>query len=424
MEKIKKSPPMRAFLFIFMLFNQPINHTRMNYILFGGQSRDHLLPFTFIRPIADIRVGILTIREKWEARLKKKTSSLTEPYLAEKYPMVKESDNILINGSIIPDDTLLKEIGLLQPNQTLIADDILIAHRVKAEDIDNLDHDLLEDLEPLQTQSKIRKLNHLWDIVALNENQIIEDFYLITRRRKSQPLPGHVRVIAPESVFVEAGARIDLAVVNASEGPVYIGKDAHIMDGVVLKGPVGIGEGSIVRVGAKIYGGSSTGPYCKVGGEMQSSVIFGYSNKAHDGFLGHSVIGEWCNLGADTNTSNLKINYDEVRLWDYAEKSFVGTGLIFCGTFMGDHSKCGINTMFNTGTVVGVNAQVFGAGFMRNFIPSFSWGSTAGFSTVDLEKALALAKKVHERRNLEFTRADENIIRHIFEYTVGYRKIM
>ncbi len=396
----------------------------MNYILFGAQSRHHLLPFTFLRPIADVRVGIMTIREKWESRLKAKTSSLTEPYLAEKYPMIKESDNILINGSIIPDDTMLKEIGRLAPNQTLISGDILIAHRVREEDIDNLDQDLLEDLEPMHTQSTISKLNRLWDIVVLNERQINDDYRLVTKGRKSQSLPGHVRVISPENVFVEAGAKIDLATINASEGPVYIGKNAHIMDGAVLKGPVGIGEGSSVCMGAKIYGGSSIGPFCKVGGEMQSSVILGYSNKAHDGFLGHSVVGEWCNLGADTNTSNLKINYDEVRLWDYAEKSFVTTGLTFCGTFMGDHSKCGINTMLNTGTVIGINAQVLGAGFMRNFIPSFSWGSVAGFTTVDLEKALALARRVYERRNKAFTKVDENILRYVFDHTMGYRKLV
>ncbi len=396
----------------------------MNYILFGAQARNHLLPFTFIRPVADIRVGILTIREKWEKHLGKATSSLTEPYLAEKYPLVKEADNVLINSSVLPEPCLLEEISRLTPNQTLISGDILIAHRVREEDLDNLGVELLEEVDPLHTKCKIKKLFQLRDIVVLNEQQIEPDFKLITAGRESQPIPGHVRVICPENVFVEPGARIDMAMINAADGPVYIGKEAHVMDGAMIKGPVGIGESSVVRMGAKIYEGSSIGPFSKVGGEMMSSVIFGYSNKAHDGFLGHSVIGEWCNLGADTNTSNLKNNYDEVRLWDYAEESFVNTGMMFCGTFMGDHSKCGINTMLNTGTVIGINSQLFGAGFMRNFIPSFSWGSVSGFTTFDIDKAIAVAQRVYARRNKEFADADERILRNVFEHTLGYRKII
>lgn len=399
-----------------------IHSKTMNYILFGAQARNHLLPFTFTRPIADIRVGILTIRKKWEMLLKAKTSSLTESYLAEKYPLIKEKDNVLINSSVLPDSLLIEELGRLEPNQTLISGDILIAHRVRSEDIDNMGVELLEDVEPLLTGSKFKKLYQLSDIVVLNEQQIAVDYELLTKGRESQPIPGHVRVLCPENVFLEAGAKIDLAIINASEGPVYIGKDAHVMDGALIKGPAGIGEGAVVRMGAKIYGGSSIGPYSKVGGEMMSSVIFGYSNKAHDGFLGHSVIGEWCNLGADTNTSNLKINYDEVRLWDYHEESFVNTGMTFCGTFMGDHSKCGINTMFNTGTVIGVNAQLFGAGFMRNFIPSFTWGSPSGFNTVDFNKAIEVARRVYARRNKEFTDVDVQILKHVYDHTLGFRK--
>ncbi len=396
----------------------------MNYILFGAQARNHLLPFTFIRPVADIRVGILTIREKWEKLLKSKTSSLTQPYLAEKYPLIKETDNMLINASVLPDATLIEEIEQLTPNQTLISGDILIAHRVRAEDIDNLGLELLEDVEPLHTRSKIKKLFQLRDIVVLNEQQIEPDYRLITEGRSSQPIPEHMRVMNPENIFIEEGARLDMAMINASNGSVYIGKDAHIMDGALIKGPVSIGEGSVVRMGAKIYEGSSIGPQCKVGGEMLSSVIFGFSNKAHDGFLGHSVIGEWCNLGADTNTSNLKNNYDEVRLWDYAEESFITTGMMFCGTFMGDHTKCGINTMFNTGTVIGINAMIFGAGFMRNFIPSFSWGSVSGFTTFDVDKAVQVARRMYVRRNLEFTGIEEKILRNVFEHTMGFRNIL
>lgn len=395
----------------------------MNYILFGDQTREHLLPFTFLRPLADIRVGILTIREKWERYLGVKTSTLTADYLSAKYPLVKKKDNVLINGSILPDPVLVEEIGKLKTNQTLVSGETLIAHRLRDVDIDNLDDEALEKVKPLETKAEVRKLNNLWDIVVLNDQAIVDDYALITKGRKSQPLGEHVRAIAPENVFVEEGAVLEMAMINASEGPVYIGKDAQVMDGAILRGPVAVGEGTKVRMGAKIYPGSSIGPYSKVGGEMSHSVIFGFTNKAHDGYLGHSVIGEWCNLGADTNASNLKNNYDEVRLWDYAENSFVNTGMQFCGTFMGDHSKCGINTMFNTGTVVGINAQIFGAGFMRNFIPSFSWGSVAGFSNVDINKAVQVAQRVFARKGLKFDELDEQILRNVYNQSFSYRRL-
>jgi len=395
----------------------------MNYILFGDQTRNHLLPFTFIRPLADIRVGILTIREKWEHYLGKKTSTLTQEYLNTRYPLVKEADNVLINASVFPNQQLIDEIVKLRNNQTLVSGDILIAHRLSDKDIDNIDENLDDVVEPMETKATVVKLSHLWDIITLNDQAIVDDFALITKGRKSQPLGDFVRVLKPENVFVEEGALIEMAFINASDGPVYIGKNAHIMDGAILRGPVSVGEGSKVRMGAKIYPGSSIGPQCKVGGEMSHSVIFGNTNKAHDGFLGHSVIGEWCNLGADTNTSNLKNNYSEVRLWDYSENSFVNTGMQFCGTFMGDYSKCGINTMFNTGTVVGVNAQIFGAGFMRNFIPSFSWGSVAGFSNVNIDNAVQIARRVHARRGLEFGPVDESILRNVYDQSFAHSRV-
>ena len=395
----------------------------MNYILFGAQSRPHLLPFTFIRPLADIRVGMLTIREKWEKHLGAATSTLTEPYLSEKFPLVKKEDNVLINGSVFPNTRLVKEISKLKPNQTLISGEVLIAHRLRSKDIDNLDMELLEAVTPMETSGDIKKLSRLWEILSLNGPALLDDFELLTKGRKSQPIPAHVRVQAPENIFIEEGARVEMVTINASEGPVYIGKNAHIMDGALLRGPLAVCEGAVVKMGARIYANSVIGPYSKIGGEMIESVVFGYSNKVHDGFLGHSVIGEWCNLGAGTNASNLKNNYELVRLWDYEEESFVSTGLQFCGTFMGDHSKCGINTMFNTGTVVGVNAQVFGSGFMRNFIPSFTWGSVAGTSQVDIEKAIQVARRVFARRGMNFDEADARVLKHVFDQTFSYRKL-
>lgn len=393
----------------------------MNYILFGDQTRNHLLPFTFTRPIADIRLGILTIREKWERMLNAPTSTLTEEYLNVKYPLVKEADNILINSSILPTETIIKELHELSPNQTLITGETIIALRLKAEDIENLDWELIDSIAPLQTKASIKKMNYLWDLINMNEGALLADFEHLTAKRKSEPIPEWVKVTAPEKVFIEAGATLEHVYINAAKGPVYIGKEAVIMDGAILRGPLSIGDHSTVKAGAKIYGPTCIGPHSKVGGEVSDSIIFGYTNKAHDGYLGHSVIGEWCNLGADTNTSNLKNNYENVRLWDYQEESFIKTDLQFCGTFMGDHSKCGINTMFNTGTVVGVAAQIFGAGFMRNFIPSFSWGSVSGFSVHNIDKSLDIAKRVYARRNLEFTSADESILRHVYNQTLSYR---
>ncbi len=395
----------------------------MNYILFGDQTRNHLLPFTFTRPVADIRIGILTIREKWEKMLNTKTSSLTEEYLSLKYPVVKEADNILINSSIIPNATLVKELHQLTPNQTLITGDTIIGLRLKSEDIDNLDWELIDGISPLNTSSEVIKVTYLSDLIQLNDSLLRSDFELITSGRKSAPIPDTATVSNPENIFIEQGAIIEHAIINASEGPVYIGTDTQIMDGAIVRGPVALCDKAKIRVGAKVYGPTTIGPHCKIGGEVSHSILFGFSNKAHDGFLGHSVIGEWCNLGADTNTSNLKNNYEPVRLWDYQENSFVKTDLLFCGTFMGDHSKCGINTMFNTGTVVGVGANIFGAGFMRNFIPSFSWGSVSGFSIHDIEKAVDVARRVYERRDMEFDNVEENIIRFIYDQTLTYRKL-
>lgn len=395
----------------------------MNYILFGDQVREHLLPFTFLRPVADIRVGMLTIREKWEHLLQAKTSSLTVDYLSEKFPMVKDDDNVLINSSVFPSALLVKEISSLTANQTLVCGDVLIAHRLRADDINNLDADIIESVTPLETSERIVRLTSLFDIISMNRSELIKDHHMITAGRKGQPIPGHVGVIEPGQVFIEEGARLEMCTINATNGPVYIGRDAVIMDGAHLRGPLSIGQSSVVRMGAKIYENTSVGPESKVGGEVADSVIFGYSNKSHDGFLGHSVIGEWCNLAAGTNTSNLRLDYGDIRLWDYSEQSFVSTGSQFCGVIMGDHSKTGINTMLNTGTLLGVSAQVYGTGFMRNYVPSFMRGSMSGYAMVDIEKAIETAKKVFKRRNREFDQVEEAILRQVFQQTLSFRKL-
>ncbi len=390
----------------------------MNYILFDGPSRNNLLPFTYTRPVADIRVGILTIREKWETYLGLTTTTVTEDYLSEKYPMVEMEQNVMINASYLPNFELVELIKGLKENQAIFKDEDVIAFFTEdtQEEIDFNEYDAIEFDED------ILKIENTWDIFSKNGEAILEDFDLITRNRKSQPIPPSNNVIDPENVFIEDGAKMEFATINASNGPIYIGKNAEIMEGSLIRGPFALCDNSTVKLGAKIYGPTTVGPYSKVGGEINNSVLFGYSNKGHDGFLGNSVLGEWCNLGADTNNSNLKNNYTEVRLWDYNTEGFAKTGLQFCGLMMGDHSKCGINTMFNTGTLVGVSANIFGSGFPRNFVPSFSWGGNSGFTTYLTKKAFEVANVVMSRRDIAFSKQDQKILEHVFEETKKFRR--
>lgn len=390
----------------------------MNYILFDGPSRNNLLPFTFTRPVADIRVGILTIREKWEQYLGYTTTTITEDYLSDKYPMVEMDDNVLINASYLPNVELVEMVKNLEENQAIFKGEDVIAFYTKdaQEDIN------FDAFEAIEFDDDVLKIEHTWDIFSKNSQAIEEDFELLTKGRISEPIPSSNSVIAPHNIFIEEGAKLEFVILNASSGPIYIGKDTEIMEGSIIRGPFALCDHAIVKLGAKIYGPTTVGPHCRVGGEVNNSVMFAYSNKGHDGFLGNSVLGEWCNLGADTNNSNLKNNYAEVRLWDYQTESFAKTGLQFCGLMMGDHSKCGINTMFNTGTVVGVSSNIFGSGFPRNFIPSFSWGGSAGFTTYTIPKAFETAEIVMSRRHVELTDEDKAILQHVFELTAKYRK--
>ena len=390
----------------------------MNYILFDGPSRDQLLPFTFTRPVADIRVGILTIREKWEKHLGSTTTTVTEDYLSERFPMVELAENVLINGSVIPTQSLVELIKGLTAGQAVFLDDEPLAFFAnEGEEVD------FESCEIINyQQDDLLKLNHTWDIYKLNGQAIALDFNLLTQGRTSAPIPEGVFCIHKERIFLEEGATVPLASLNATDGPIYLGKDSHVMEASAIRGPFALCEHSTVKMGAKIYGGTTVGPHCKVGGEVNNSVLFAYSNKGHEGFIGNSVLGEWCNLGADTNTSNLKNNYAQVRLWDYNSEGFAKTGLQFCGLMMGDHSKCGINTMFNTGTVVGVSANIYGAGYPRNFIPSFSWGGSAGMVTYKTNKAYETAKAMMGRRNIEFTKQDQDILDYVFEATKKWRR--
>jgi len=394
----------------------------MNYILFDNESWQNFLPLTFTRPISEIRLGILKISEKWNKYLNQEISYMTQDYLSKKYQTEVASENVLINACVLPNKALVEAIGLLSRGQILVHNGILIAALVNEDKLDSFDASLPDYSEKIVFDGDLLRIEKSYDIFQLNDQALRDDFELLTAGRKSQPLSKTVNVLGEENIFLEEGAKVEFATLNANEGPIYIGKDAEIMEGSLVRGPLAMCEHSALKMGAKVYGATTLGPHCKSGGELSNVVFLGYANKAHDGFLGNAVIGEWCNIGADTNNSNLKNNYSEVKLWNYKSNRFDKTGLQFCGTIMGDHSKCGINTMLNTGTVIGVSANVYGAGFPRNFIPSFSMGGNHGFQEYRLTAAHEVAQLVMQRRGIDFDEVEQGIMNHVFEITAKYRK--
>lgn len=392
----------------------------MHLILFDNHSWDNLLPLTFTRPVSGLRVGILTIAEKWEKSLGLAPSFLTREYLSRKFPMLHGDTNLLLNGSLLPDEDLISAIRTLQPGESLKKGDTLLA-AVTGPVSGQLDPDLFK-VKAEEYPEEPSLVDYPWKVFSLNDQEILADIERLTSGRTSQPLSNTVRVLHPENVFVEEGFTGELFTLNATTGPIYLGKESEIMEGSVIRGPFALCEGALVKMGTRIYGPTTIGPWSKVGGEINQSVIQANSNKAHDGYLGNAVIGEWCNLGADTNNSNLKNNYSEVKIWNYPKRRFISSGEQLCGLFMGDHSKCGINTMFNTGTVVGVFANIFGDGFPRNFIPSFSWGGAAGFTTYRIDKAIETAELVLQRRDTTVSDEDREILQHIYDFSAGFRK--
>ncbi|WP_418502118.1 GlmU family protein [Flagellimonas sp.] len=389
----------------------------MNFILSDGIHREDLFPFTLTRPVAEMRIGILTIREKWEKWLGESLSFQTEDYLSEKFPLRTSGKNVVINGSYLPNKNVVRAVQQLQPGEALMDGSEYIAYATTTLDgtFDPTQYQMIDHAFEGVT------VKNTWDIFSKNGEALQADFDLLTAGRKSQPISETNRVLAQENIFLEEGATVEFCTLNASTGPIYIGKSALMMEGSMVRGGFALCEDAIVKMGAKIYGPTTAGPGCKLGGEVNNSVLFANSNKGHDGFLGNSVLGEWCNIGADTNTSNLKNNYAEVRLWNYRTENFARTGLQFCGLMMGDHSKCGINVMFNTGTVVGVNANIFGTGFPRNFVPSYSWGGASGFTTFLPSKAFEVATAMMKRRNMAFNDTEARILEHVFEFTKKWR---
>lgn len=384
----------------------------MKNIVLVDRNEKALLPFTYTRPVSLIRIGILTIQEKWEKRLNVSSSFLTQDYLSAKFPCELKDLNWFINASILPTKSLELAIQKLGPNQSLYVDETWIASCGK---------ELSQATNQLKVDLKVNQLCGVSDIFRLNEQEINADFDLLTKGRTSQEPGSFCQIFGDYPLFIEEGAKMNAVTINTTDGPVYIGKDAELMEGTLIRGPFAACEHSTIKMGAKIYGGTTVGPYSKVGGEVSNSVIFGFSNKGHDGFLGNSVLGEWCNLGADTNNSNLKNNYSNVRVWNYEQEEYADTGLQFCGLIMGDHSKTGINTMLNTGTVVGICANIFGGGFPDKHIPSFGWGGADRMVEFRLKKSYEVAEKMMSRRGVSFTVEDEAIFEHVFNESAKYR---
>ena len=381
----------------------------MNVILFDN-NRVNYYPLSFTRPIAYFRVGIFTIKEKWE-QYYKSVSVKTEDYLSAKFALKVQKDNLWIDARIFPSQALITELNSLRVGEALAKNGTIFAFRNSTFTSDKLN--------VIDSNASFNSIENLWDIFLDNDREINSDFEFLAKR-KSQTL-NQSNTLIGDKIFIEKGAKVSCSILNTENGPIYIGKDAEIMEGSLVRGPFAMLNNSVLKMGSKIYGATTLGPFCKVGGEVSNAVFFGYSSKAHDGFLGNSVIGEWCNLGADTNNSNLKNDYAEVKLWNYETESFKNTGLQFCGLIMGDHTKCGINTMFNTGTVVGVSANIFGSGFPRNFIPSFSWGGASGFSVYKLAKVFDVVEKVFARRKLKFDKVEKDILSHVYDMTKRYR---
>lgn len=390
----------------------------MRINLFDDAAWASLRPLTFTRPVADLRVGILTIREKWAASLNAAAGFSTQAYLAGKYQPYSDA-LVFINGSVCPDEGLVAAVMELKEGEALKKGALLLAYRTAV--AAPFDSTFADSFSGKFYDGEFVRLSYPEDIFKNNDAELRKDYRLLTQGRQSAAISG-TNTLLGEDVFFEEGAEAECSTFNSLSGPIYIGKNSQVWEGAHIRGSFALCDNSQVKMGAKIYGQTTIGPFCRVGGEINNAVIWGYSSKGHEGYLGNSVIGQWCNLGADTNNSNLKNNYAEVKVWDYAREGFRKTGMQFCGLVMADHVKCGINTMFNTGTVAGVGANIFGPGFPRHFVPDFAWGGSQGYEVYSLQKMFETAGKVFERRNFPFDQQEKDILKHIFEITQAHRR--
>ncbi|WP_289054136.1 putative sugar nucleotidyl transferase [Carboxylicivirga marina] len=400
----------------------------MNLILFDNNFRSGMLPLTFTRPQADIRIGILTVKEKWEVWLDEVASYLASESLAEKFKLKMMDENMYVSASVLPNKQLVDVVKSMTLGQALFKDGVLLAACGGKDVKEAIEANEFSPFVTIEFEGETTILDKIYQLIPHNQDEIKNDFELITKGRQSQKIDETVTVVGankkPElvnQIFIEEGAQVEYCYLNPQEGPIYIGKNAKIWEGSMLRGPIAIGESSQISMGAKILPGATIGPWSKVGGEVSNSVITGYSNKVHDGYLGDSVLGEWCNLGANTNTSNLKNDFAMVKLWDYSTERFAKTGLQFCGLVMGDYSRCAINTSFNSGTVVGVGSNIFGSGFPRNFVPSFVIGGPQGYKINYLKAVAKTAKMAMARRNVELNDKDAAVLEDVFESTQKYR---
>ena len=395
------------------------------YLFDTIESHENLLPLSYTRPLADFRCGILTIREKWEKRMPSDYGYYPVEYLRETYGTVSDpsEESLFISGNLLPREDLIEEVKNLREGEVILEDKNVVVFRGTLEDFES------KKWEEKKTSCKFNILHYVYDIFLQNSEEIKEDYIILTKGRKSLPIPDCIRSLygkdgqdIESNIFIEEGATVECATINIKEGPVYIGKDSKLMEGACIRGPFALCDSSEVRMGAKIYEGTTIGPYCKVGGELNNTVFFGYSNKAHDGYLGNAVIGEWCNIGAGTNASNLKNDYSLIRVWNFRTHSFMRTDLQFCGVIMGDHSKIGVNCMINTATVIGVGVNVHGAGFPRVFLSNFCEGSPlAGFGEVPLNKFLDIVERVMSRRDKVPSPAYLDMLRTLYNSTGIYK---
>jgi UDP-N-acetylglucosamine diphosphorylase/glucosamine-1-phosphate N-acetyltransferase len=393
----------------------------MAIILFDDNAYYTLLPLTYTRPVANLRIGILTIAEKWGHYLKSTFSYHTQPYLQGKFPLQLSAENLFINGSVCPDEHLLEAIDKLRTGQALQQSGLLIA--VKLTEGDAVEFTTDQQFDSIQEYGPaLISIRYPEDIFRKNDVELRRDFKLLTQNRRSAAI-SNTNTIIGDDFFAEDTATAECATFNTKNGPIYLGNRTEVWEGTHVRGALALCDNAQIKMAAKIYGATTIGPKCRVGGEINNAVLWGHSSKGHDGFLGNAVLGEWCNIGADSNNSNLKNNYTDVKLWDYTTQHFRNTGLQFCGLIMADHAKCGINTMFNTGTVVGVSANVFGGGYPRNYIPDFAWGGGHHYEEYKLDKVFETIEKVYARRNAQLNDIERDLLQHVFNLTQPYRRL-
>jgi UDP-N-acetylglucosamine diphosphorylase/glucosamine-1-phosphate N-acetyltransferase len=394
----------------------------MQIVLFDNANwRQRTYPLSLTRPVSNLRVGILTINEKWEKWLNSTVSYLTAEYLKEKFPLKdSKEDVLLIRGDILPNKELVDALADLKCGDALVGKEGFIAVKATPSFIKRFVPTQLKDFKPVYYLSTLSCIEYPEDIFLKNGEEITKDFELITKGRSSRNLSSTNTVLG-DNIFVEEGASAECSIINAQKGPIYLGKNSEIWEGCMVRGPFSLGEGSQLKMGTKVYSNVSIGPSSRMGGELNTCVVWGNSAKGHDGYLGSSVLGEWCNWGAGSSCSNMKNNYKNIRLFDYETGSYRETNQAFCGLIMADHSKCSINSTFNTGTVVGVSANIHGIGLLPTFIPDFSWGGADGFLDYDLDKMQETAELVFQRRNRRFDEVEKRICHSIFEMTKDKR---